>query len=214
MAKRKPKPRVHLQIPPITEPETKQDVIDRLHYFVHESAAGDGVIGSLVDDWPRARVFALFVSAYRRGWTSGSEALAGEYLRNTVAARCPKARRGKESQLLRNVTGWWREWEYALDWRSLLETQTRSEGGPDAIRQAMEQANEAAKRLESWSGALLPKIERVLPQVRDILNGKTKLLAGCPSKGSAAEMCLRELQKCIQEIDGAFADLRAASLDQ
>jgi hypothetical protein len=70
--------------------------------------------------------------------------------------------------------------------------------------------NEAATRLESWTKTLLNHINSGYPQVREVLNGKSDLPHGCPSKESLAELCLREFKSDIVEITAAFKDMSEA----
>jgi len=74
----------------------------------------------------------------------------------------------------------------------------------------IEKFNEAAKRLESWSKTLVNHINSGSAEIREVLNGKTSLPAGCPSKESLAALCMRPFASDIVEIRGAYDDMEAA----
>ncbi len=52
-----------------------------------------------------------------------------------------------------------------------------------------------------WSiNALKSVSEDIIPEVLDILNGKTKIIEGCPSKESQAELIFRSLKKKFRSV--------------
>jgi len=54
---------------------------------------------------------------------------------------------------------------------------------------------ECFKNLEASINALKIESEYIIPDVLDTLNGKTKVMEGCPSKESQAELIFRSLKK-------------------
>ena len=66
------------------------------------------------------------------------------------------------------------------------------------------------KRVRDFTSSLAYKVEHVLPEMEDTLNGKSKLPKGCPSKEAMAGLSLREIESQLVEISSAVADIKKA----
>jgi hypothetical protein len=63
--------------------------------------------------------------------------------------------------------------------------------------------DEKFKNLENWSKSLEVTIESMIPQVKNVLSGKTELPDGCPSKESAAALIFGQIEEKLQEVNAA-----------
>ena len=74
---------------------------------------------------------------------------------------------------------------------------------PDSFDQAYE-------RLVGWAEALVYVAKDYRQQIDDALSGKTPLPELYPSRASLALMCFRQVEKKLDEVQGAIEDVRKA----
>ena len=90
---------------------TKDEITEELRQLIKASAAGTGMVGSLSDEFGKARVFRLFQASNDSG-----ESLTGAYLTGRVRGLNSVVGDPEtvEDRLLLQVCGWWDEWRYAI----------------------------------------------------------------------------------------------------
>ena len=74
----------------------------------------------------------------------------------------------------------------------------------------MSKFDEAYTRLQSWSRSLNWVIKRMRPQINDVLNPRSSLLPGCPSRAAMALLIFRDVEKKLREVNGAAVDVARA----
>lgn len=70
--------------------------------------------------------------------------------------------------------------------------------------------NDALKNLENWSQSLPISVNNTIPQIERVFLPDYVLPGNCPSKAAAALMCLRQVEKIMEELNGAMEILEKA----
>lgn len=68
----------------------------------------------------------------------------------------------------------------------------------------------ALKNLKNWSTSLQIVVDSTTPQIEQVFTDNYQLIPGCPSKASAALMCLRQVENVVEELNGALVTLDTA----
>jgi len=69
------------------------------------------------------------------------------------------------------------------------------------------------KRLKQWAKSLERSIESTTPEIESILDGHGDLPTNCPSRGSLAAMAFRNIEKALDEVNGACQDIKKRLLE-
>ena len=64
--------------------------------------------------------------------------------------------------------------------------------------------DDALKNLKNWSQSLPIAVESTIPQIERVFAPDYELSGSCPSKEAAALMCLRQVEKIMEELNGAM----------
>lgn len=69
------------------------------------------------------------------------------------------------------------------------------------------------QRLKSWAKSLENSTEHTYAEIHKILDSQDALPSGCPSRGSLAAMAFRNIEKKLDEVNGAAQDIRKRLLE-
>lgn len=64
--------------------------------------------------------------------------------------------------------------------------------------------DDALKNLQNWTQSLPIAVESTIPQIKDVFSPGYELMSSCPSKQAAAMLCLRQVEKIMEELNGAM----------